>query len=509
MLKHAPILNLLKKLSTFFSIEFRFLPLLSLLAGALTALAFAPFNQVWLIYLLTAFLFYVWLQAAPGKALLHGWLFGVGMQFTGVGWIYFSLHYHGGSPTLFALLLIFFLSAYLSIYTALAGYCVNRFCVAGNPIKLLLLYPMAWAFFEWLQGIVLTGFSWQQLGYTQIDWPLSGFAPLIGSHGVGLLLAMTSGALVLLLIDPGWRKKSLLLLSGVWLAGLLLKQIAWTEVAGDEIRVALIQGNIEQSLKWKRESKIPTLQRYKQLSLDQEDVDLIIWPETSIPGFQHQLSGYIAGLAKAMQEKQTDLLAGIFIKDPATGRYYNSLINVNGGEYRKRHLVPLGEYVPLRSLIEFFNRFMKIPMSDIASGDYDQPLLRAAGQPLGVSVCFEDAFARDVRKDLPEASLLVNVSNDAWFDGSHEPFQHHAIARMRALESGRYMLRATNTGISSVIGPKGEEIALSPQFETYVLKAGVWPMQGATPYILWGDWLLVLGCLGVLGSFILKARCSS
>ena len=132
--------------------------------------------------------------------------------------------------------------------------------------------------------------------------------------------------------------------------------------------------------------------------------------------------------------------------------------------------------------------------------------MRAAGQPLGVSVCFEDAFARDVRKDLPEATLLVNVSNDAWFDGSHEAFQHHAIARMRALESGRFMLRATNTGISSIIGAKGEELAVSPRFETHVLKASVLPMKGATPYILWGDWLLVLGCLGVLGGFIFKTQ---
>ncbi len=499
-------LNRFKKLFSVFSVESRFLPLLSILAGALTALAFAPFNQVWLIYLLTAFLFYIWLLSSPKKALLHGWLFGVGMQCTGVGWIYFSLHYHGGSPTLFAVLLIFFLSAYLSIYTALAGFCVNQFCKASNPIKLVLLYPVAWALFEWLQGIVLTGFSWQQLGYTQIDLPLSGFAPLIGSHGVGLLLAMTSGALVLWLIDSSWRKKTLLLLFGIWLTGFLLKQISWTEVGGDEIKVVLVQGNIPQSLKWKRESKIPTLQRYKQISLEQDDVDLIIWPETSIPGFQHQLSDYIADLSETMQKKQTDLLAGIFIKDLDTGRYYNSLINVNGGEYRKRHLVPLGEYIPLRSLIEFFNRWMKIPMSDIASGDYDQALLQAAGQPLGVSICFEDAFARDVRKDLPEATLLVNVSNDAWFDGSHEPFQHHAIARMRALESGRYMLRATNTGISSIIGPKGEEIAVSPQFETYVLKASVLPMKGATPYVFWGDMMLVLGCLGVLGAFIFRAR---
>jgi len=207
-----------------------------------------------------------------------------------------------------------------------------------------------------------------------------------------------------------------------------------------------------------------------------------------------------------MKKNDTDLLAGIFISDLETGRYYNSLINVHGGDYRKRHLVPLGEYIPLRFLIDFFSHWVKIPMSDIDSGADNQPLLHAAGQPLGVSICFEDAFARDVRRDLPEATLLVNVSNDAWFDGSFEPFQHHAIARMRALESGRFMLRATNTGISSIIGPKGEEIAVSSQFEIQVLKASVQPMTGSTPYIFWGDLVLVLSCSAVLAGFFFRAR---
>ncbi len=483
-----------------------FLSLLSLLAGALTVLAFAPFDQVWIIYPAMALLFYLWSSASAGKALLYGWLFGVGMQCAGVSWIYFSLHYHGGSPPLFAVLLIFFLSAYLSIYTALAGYVVNRFCQTGAALKLLLLYPLSWALFEWLQGIVLTGFSWLQLGYTQIDLPLSGFAPLIGSHGVGLLLVMSSGALVLMLIDTSWRKKALLLLAVIWLSGFLLKQISWTEATGDAINVVIVQGNIPQSVKWKPESRLPTLQRYRQLSMGHDDADLIIWPETAVPGYQHNMQSYLDDLSLSMKKTEADLLVGIFIRDQDSGRYYNSLVNVHGGEYRKRHLVPLGEYVPLRSLIDFFNHFVQIPMSDIASGAYDQPLLHAASQPLGVSICFEDAFARDVRRDLPEATLLVNVSNDAWFDGSFEPFQHHAIARMRALESGRFMLRATNTGISSVIGPKGEEMAVSPQFETLVLKARVQPMKGATPYVFWGDLMLVLGSLVVLGGFALRAR---
>lgn len=497
--------NLTKKIISIL-VESRFLALVSLIAGALTVLTFAPFDLAWLIFPLMAFLFYIWSISSPRKALLHGWLFGVGMQCAGVSWIYFSLHYHGGSPTLFAFLLIFLLSAYLSIYTALAGCCVNRFCNLTRPLKLLLLYPAAWALFEWLQGIVLTGFAWLQPGYTQIDLPLSGFAPLIGSHGVGLMVAVTAGALLLLLLDSSWRKRALLIIAAVWLTGFGLKQISWTEPTGDEITVAIVQGNIDQKIKWQPESKIPTLQRYRELSLAHTDADLIIWPETSIPGFKYRMEKHISDLSTEMQKTDTDLLAGLFIKNIETGRYYNSMINLNGGEYRKRHLVPLGEYVPLRSLIDFFNQYINVPMSDIDSGPEEQELLWAAGQPLGISICFEDAFARDVRKDLPQATLLVNVSNDAWFDGSQEPFQHHAIARMRALESGRFMLRATNTGISSIIDPKGQEVAVSPQFEVHVLKASVQPMKGATPYVFWGDLALVLACLGILMGFALQAR---
>ena len=198
-----------------------------------------------------------------------------------------------------------------------------------------------------------------------------------------------------------------------------------------------------------------------------------------------------------MEQRETDLLLGLFVKNDQL-RVLNSIVTVDGQVYNKRHLVPLGEFIPLRFLIEFFNKFVKIPMSDIASGEDDQPLLSAAGVPLGLSICFEDAFARDVIKDLPEAKLLVNVSNDAWFEDSIEPHQHHAIARMRALEAGRYMIRSTNTGITSFIGPHGEVISQLPQFETGVLKGEVQPLSGATPFARWGDWLIVALCSLVL-----------
>lgn len=497
-------MNKFKALPALLNPEFRFSSVVYLLAGALVTLAFAPFNQVWLIYLMLAVLFYGWSVSTPKQALINGWLFSLGFQCSGVSWIFYSLHYHGGSPSILAVLMIFLLSAYLSIYPALAGFLINRYCKVNAAIKLMVLYPLSWAMFEWLQGIVLTGFAWMQIGYTQIDLPLSGYAPVIGNHGVGVFVAVTSGLIVLLVTRSSSWKKMLVPVAALWILGFVLKQVAWTEATGETVRVSMIQGNVSQDIKWAREMRMPTLKRYRSLSLQQKDTDLIIWPETAIPGYVHTLQAYLDEMSQQMADRDIDLLTGIFIKDQEKGRYYNSLINLSGGEYRKRHLVPLGEYIPLRFLASFFNRWINIPMSDIDTGDDDQPLLRAAGQPLGVSICFEDAFARDVRKDLPEATLLVNVSNDAWFEDSHESYQHHAIARMRALESGRYMLRATNTGISSIIGPHGEVLSLAPQFKIHVLNATVQPMKGATPYVFWGDYFLLLSGMVVIGWFMYR-----
>ncbi len=451
--------------------------LLSLLAGSLMTLAYEPFGLSLLVFPLLALLFYHWLNASAKAAFLHGWLFALGAQISGISWIFFSLYYHGGSPAILAVVMIILLSAYLALYPALAGYVMNRYCRVTDPVRLLVVFPCGWMLAEWLSGIVMTGFAWMQPGYTQIDLPLSGFAPVFGNHAVGALVAVTAAALLAVVLNKLSWQKAMVTVMLIWIAGFGLKQISWTQPAGENIEVALIQGNIPQELKWKRHMHRETLQMYRDLTLQHKDVDVVIWPETAIPDYKHRIPAYISSMREQMQQSDSDLLMGLFIKDLESGRYYNSVINISGGEYRKRHLVPLGEYIPFRSLLGFFNRWINIPMSDIDSGPDEQPLLLLAGQPAGISICFEDAFSRDVRRDLPQATILVNVSNDAWFDGSHESRQHHAIARMRALESGRYMLRATNTGISSVIGPHGEEIALSPPAEQHVLRANVTPLQ--------------------------------
>ena len=488
-------------------------PLSSVIAGALTTLAFAPFDLSWLVFITLAFAFALWNSLPLRQATISGWLFGMGLQCSGISWIFHSLHTHGSAPAYFAILLIFLLSCYLSLYTGLAVYVVRRFIPSAVTVRLLVLLPMSWILFEWLQGYIMTGFAWMQLGYTQIELPLSGYAPVFGSHAVSGLVAVSAGALVLSIkyLRASNNRALLSLAVGVallWSAGALLKMIDWTQVEGEPVRVSVIQGNIAQGEKWKLHMKQPTLDLYRELTLQQQDVDLVVWPETAVPDYLHRVQPYLQQLRAEMKQKQADLLLGLFVK--TDGRLLNSMVNVSNDEvYHKRHLVPLGEYIPLRVLIEFFNRFVKIPMSDIASGAEEQELMTVAGVPAGITICFEEAFARDVIRDLPEARLLVNVSNDAWFEDSHEPHQHHAIARMRALEAGRYMIRATNTGITSLIGPHGEVIAQLPQFETAVLRGEVQPLSGATPFVRWGDWMVIMICVFVMLGLGFRSRLSA
>jgi apolipoprotein N-acyltransferase len=473
--------------------------LFSLFAGSLMTLAYAPFDLSLLVIPLLAFLLYHWLHASAKAAFIHVWLFASGATFTGNCWIFFSLYYHGDSPAAFAVLIIVLLSVFLALFPAITAYLFNRYCRAADSVRLMIVFPAAWLLAEWLRGYIWTGYAWMQPGYTQIDLPLSGYAPVIGTHAIGALLAVTSGALVAVVLKKLSWQKALVIVVLIWGAGFALKQVSWTQPAGDPIEVALIQGNVPQAVKWKRHMHRPTLEMYRELTLEHKDADLIIWPETAIPDYKHRVPSYLLDMRLLMEQSDTDLLMGLFIKNLDSGRYYNSVISARGGEYRKRHLVPLGEFVPFRSLIGFFTRWINIPMSDIESGPYDQPLLVAAGQPVGLSICFEDAFSRDVRRDLPEATLLVNMSNDAWFDGSHESRQHHAIARMRALETGRYMLRTTNTGISSVIGPHGQELMVATPFEQQVLRASITPLKGQTPYVFWGDAFILVLAIVLVG----------
>jgi apolipoprotein N-acyltransferase len=490
--------------------------LLALAAGAALPLAFAPFGVYPMAVLSVATLFVLLHRASAARGFLRGWLYGLGQFGVGVYWIAISVNVFGGTPLALAALLMLLFVAGMAVYPALLGWYAGRF-VAQGAIRTMLMLPAGWVVLEWLRGWFLSGFPWLSLGYSQIDAPPGAYAPLLGVHGVSAVVAISAGLIAWLAIrgstaifrradrpafDRAARSRTaillpLLALTALWGAAPTLNTLSWAQSAGEPLRVALVQGNISQAVKWELDYRMPTLERYMALTRDHWDSDLIVWPETAVPVFYNQVAdNFIVRLRDEARRHGAEMLIGIPVINEKSDEYYNAMLALGAKEgfYRKRHLVPFGEFVPFKQWIGGLLQFMRVPMSDFSKGPMDQTLLQVRGHPVGISICYEDAFGDEVRHGLPAAELLVNVSNDAWFGDSLAPHQHLEIARMRARETGRYLLRATNTGISAVIDEHGGIVARSSQFREDVLTATVRPLTGATPYVRYGDVPLIAVC---------------
>jgi apolipoprotein N-acyltransferase len=391
-------------------------------------------------------------------------------------------------------------------------------------MKLTIVVPAAWTLTEWMRGWLLTGFPWLALGYSQVPWsPLAGYAPVLGVYGLSMAIMLSAGLLVLAadalrVGNEGTRGRPeqrarriapvLLALIVLWLGGFALKQIRWTSPTGEPISVSLLQGNIPQDIKWTAEGLRTTLDRYRDLALASR-AKLIVFPETALPLFLRDVpADYLAELAKHARANGGDALIGVPEVLPS-GDYYNSVISVGASRaqvYRKSHLVPFGEFIPLRPVLGWIVSVLAIPLQDFSRGSPDAPPLSVAGERVAVDVCYEDAFGEEIIRPLPGATLLVNVSNVAWFGRSIAPRQHLQISQARALETGRYMLRATNTGMTAVIGADGKVAEVAPQFETATVNATVQGYSGATPYVRWGNRAIVGLCLAALVAALLYAR---
>ena len=474
----------------------------SLLAGVLAVFAFAPFGLYPLFVFALLVLFRVWLGcSSPMQAARAGFAFGMGLFSFGVGWVYVALHDYGYMHPLLAIVATLLFAALISLPAALAGYLQARLSVSPR-VRLLLLLPAAWVTAEWLRGQMFTGFPWLVGGYSQVaDSPLAGYAPLLGVYGVSLALALSAGLLWWLLREGRSRagKLALAALCLLWLAGAGLRQVAWTQPQGEPLQVALLQGNIAQDEKFSQENLVRTLETYRRL-VQFSAARLVVMPETALPMLRNNVPEYYqAVLGEQMRRNGGDLLIGAFEK--VDGRYYNSVYSIGSApsqQYRKEHLVPFGEFIPLRSVFGWLvNEVLQIPMGDLARGGKYQPPLAVAGQQVAVDICYEDAFGEEIIRALPQATLLVNVTNDAWYGDSHAAAQHSQMSQMRALESGRMMLRATNTGLTAVIGVDGRRHAALPQHEEGVLVAEVQGYVGSTPYVRWGN-AAVVALLAVL-----------
>ena len=473
---------------------------LCLAAGALLPFAFAPYGFAFLGGLCPAVLFWAWMRSPGTRVFLRGWLFGLGMFALGVSWVFNSFQYnHIPSIPAFALTALFV--AFLALFPATFGWLAMRFRDRNDTWQVLVMLPVAWTLAEWGRGTLFTGFTWLQIGYSQVDTPLSGWAPLAGVYAMNWALAFSAGVFVWVTRKPrnrGWQACVILL--ALWGSGGVLSTVQWTERVGLSLRAALIQGNMAQDLKWKPEYRDSTLAMYRDLTAEHWDADLVVWPETALPGIYEELGEYLDALEQDARSHNTDLLIGILSVQAYPRRVFNSVVSVGTQRalYHKRHLVPFGEFLPLQPVFQPLVDLFGLPVSSFDRGSEQVSVLYVAGQTVGVSICYEATFGADIIKALPGATLLVNVSNDAWFGDSKAPHQHLQMARLRARETGRYLLRATNTGVSAIIGPHGGVVSRSDQFQTQVIEGVVLPMRGLTPYARYGDLPVLVFLFGML-----------
>ncbi len=490
--------------------------------GAAAVAGFAPFYFFPLPILTLAALFALWQAADARRAALAGYAYGLGFFLFGVSWVYVSMNDFGGMPAPLAALVTLLFCMFLALFPAAVGY-FTRALPAPRPVQLALLAPALWTLAEWLRGWVLTGFPWLAAGYSQTPAsPLAGYAPVLGVYGVTLSAAVTAGLLVVLWLrltnhdERGttsakrklrftWRSAahySSFLMVAIWLGGWGLKQVEWTEPAGAPVTVSLLQGNVAQDLKWRPDRLRSTLDAYRRLA-ESSTGRLIVFPETALPLFLDQLPpDYLSALAGRARRNGGDILIGV-PERLASGEYFNSVLSYGSAPtqtYRKSHLVPFGEFIPLRPWLAGIVGRLAIPLQDFARGADDQKPLAVAGQRVAVNISYEVVFGEEIIRQLPEATLLVNVSNVAWFGRSIAPQQQLQISQTRALETGRTMLRATNTGVTAAIDPHGEVIASVPEFVAATLTLTVQGYSGATPYVRWGNYAVLALILALLAA---------
>lgn len=485
---------------------------LALASGAACSLAFAPGALFPLAVVCPAVLALLWESAPPRRAAALGFAFGAGLFLSGTYWIYTAVHVFGRAPIWLAIFLMLGLVAIMATYYALAGWLLARFLPRPGVMRHLLALPALWVLMEWLRGWLFSGFPWLETGYAHSDSPLAGFAPLGGIHLVTLASMVTAGALVSSLLG-GVRERvtAIVIVASLWTTGVALRERSWTDPVGSDISVAIVQGAIPQDLKWEESHRAETLRLYRSMTEQVLGTDLIVWPEAALPSLAHEAGPYLAGLWEEAEEQGSDLMLGLLRYDELTGRYYNGLLALSGGEagwYYKRRLVPFGEFFPVPGFMRRWMRLMSLTYVDMSPGAEDQPPLKAAGQKIGVTICYEDAYGSEQLAVLEEATLLVNVTNNAWFGDSTAPHQQLQMARFRALEAGRYLVRATSNGISGIIGPDGTVVERATQFVPEVLEGRVRPFVGLTPYARTGNWpVLVLSfCVCALSGYFGRRR---
>jgi apolipoprotein N-acyltransferase len=479
--------------------------LLAMVAGAALPLAFAPFHQFWLAPVSYAALLYCWRGAAPRRAFGLGLAYGCASFGLGTYWTYIAVRIIGQAPVFVGVTLTVGLVLVLAAFIAVAGLVAARAFRTSGAVAWLATLPALFVLTEWLRGWLFTGFGWLSAGYSQTDSWLMGYAPLAGIHAMSLAVLITAGALLTFWLGSHReRAVAAAVVAAVWLGGLALRDRELTQAKETPLEVALATAAIPQETKYDPEQLQPTLALYAELTSQSLGADLIIWPEAAIPIPIEYVSGWLESVRRRTGAQGGTLLLGALRTIPATGdaaeTYENVLLALTDEPqvYVKRHLVPFGEQFPVPDFIRDWMRLMNLPYIDLGVGAADQPPLVVAGERLGITICYEDVFGAEQLRHLADTTLLVNVSNDGWFGESIAIPQHLQIARVRAAEAGRYLVRAANRGITAVIDPHGRVVETIEPFRPGLLRATVRGYTGATPYARVGNYLVVILALAAL-----------
>ena len=488
----------------------RYRELIAALAGIGTSFAFAPYGFFFLGFLGPAALFLLWEYASPRDAARTGFWFGAALFGAGTWWIYTAIHDFGEAPAWLALFLLAALLAIKGAYYALLGYVLLRIAPDPSPSRSLLLIPAGWTLLEWLRGWLFTGFPWLQLGYAASDTPLAALATLGGIHLVTFAYAMTAGAIVVV-FHPGRQRIGAIALTALfWAGGWALTGHEWTKPVGKPVTVALLQGAIPQDEKWLAANRAATLDKYRNLNREALGARIIVWPESAIPVLAHEAGAYLATIRAESAAHGSDVMIGLLDFDMQSGVIRNGLHSMGAdgeGWYYKRRLVPFGEFFPVPAAVRSWMRLHSLPYYDMTPGAEIQAPLKAGGERIAATICYEDAYGADQLAALPASTLLVNATNNAWFGDSSAPHQQLQMARFRALEAGRWLMRATSNGITAVIAPDGEVTARIPQFRPGILKSELQPRTGLTPYARTGNWpILAFSFLLLIAFAIVRLR---
>lgn len=474
-------------------------------AGALASFGFAPY--AWRLALAAGLiiLFCTLHRARPVDAALRGGLFGLGYFGFGIWWIAPALGTYAHAPPWLAGGLTATLALYLSLYPAAAAGIAAKLCPPG-AMRLLCAAALL-GLLEWVRGHALTGFPWVLIGQGSLDTFYQGYLPVLGVYGAGLLMLLSAAGLAAAL-RIGFREAgaALALPAGIALGGMALGAAAWTTPAGAPQPVALVQGGIPMSERWQPQFLDRIKRRYWNLAGTVADAPLVVWPESAIPQLYHEHHAYYWNLVDKVLAPDATLLTGAFFAAGRGRLYHTGAINLRtGARYRKRKLVPFGEFSPLADWLAPVYQNMQINMNDLSPSD-DRPVLKVRGRNVGISICYEAIFPEFIRDTAPSVGYLINLSNDSWLGDTRGSWQIMEASRLRAAETGRELARATGGGVTAVLAADGSVRRMAPQFEPAVLEAEIQPRRGATPYARAGEWPLLALALICLGLAAIRRR---